>query len=193
MSSTLSSLSSVAHTSPGLPSAGHPSEFSLRTARSGSLVAGLSAAILIETVAVHVLLASRHPAVAWVLTGLSLLAVAYLVRDYQALGRGLVRLADERLELIIGRRYGFELPLSNVERIIQPSFRDLPTPGTNQGRDYVNLTKPASPNVLITLKAPVRIRLPGGVHRVVRRLSMHLDDPAGFVAATSSSTTRQAT
>jgi hypothetical protein len=160
-----------------------PSEFSLRTARSGSLTAGLSAVILIETLAVHFLLAARHPAVAWLVTALSLAAVVYLVRDYQALGRGSVRVADDRLLLAVGRRYNFELPLAGIERVIQPSFRDLPAPGTNQGRDYLNLTKPASPNVLITLKAPVRVRLPGGVHRTVRRLSVHLDDPAGFVVA----------
>jgi hypothetical protein len=163
----------------------HPTEFSLRTARSGSLTAGLSAVILIETVAVHFLLAVRHPAVAWLLTALSASAVVYLVRDYQALGRGSVRVVGDRLLLSVGRRYNFELPLANVERVIQPSFRDLPTPGTNQGRDYANLTKPASPNVLIALKEPVRVRLPGGVHRTVRRLSVHLDDPAGFVAAAS--------
>jgi hypothetical protein len=73
------------------------------------------------------------------------------------------------------------VPLANITRALRPSFRDLPTPGTNQGRDYLNLTKPASPNVLIVLHMPAKVRLAAGFHRGVGRLSLHLDEPDVFV------------
>jgi len=159
--------------------------FTYRSARSGAFVGGISAAILIETVAIHLLLVSTLPALAYVLTAFSLLAIAWLARDYVALGSGAVSVTDEMIRLTIGRRFDISVPRANVARASQPTFRDLPTPGTNQGRDYLNMTKPASPNVLIALKEPMRVRLPGGIHRMVKRFSLHLDDPTGFVAEVS--------
>ena len=50
-------------------------------------------------------------------------------------------------------------------------------------RDYLNLTKPAAPNVLIMLATPQRVRLVAGIHREVRRLALRLDDPDSFLRA----------
>ena len=137
--------------------------------------------LLIETAALHLVLVSRHPVLAVSLTTSSVLAIIWLVRDYLALGRQVVQLDDETLRLKVGRRFDISVALANITRVLRPSFRDLPTPGTNQGRDYLNLTKPASPNVLIVLHMPVKVRLPGGFHRMVGRLSLHLDEPEVFV------------
>ena len=146
---------------------------------------GIGIAILIEAVALHLVLSTRHPIAAWSLTALSATAVAWLVRDYLALGAGAVRVSDGDLHLRIGHRFDVRVPVANVTRAITPSFRDLPTPGTNEGRDYLNLTRPASPNVLVVLDGPVRVRLPGGLHRTVRRLGMRLDEPSRFIEALS--------
>ena len=57
--------------------------------RSGSLVAGISIAVAIETFAVHlVLTALHHPMIAWSLTTLSVLTVAWLIGEYAARRRG---------------------------------------------------------------------------------------------------------
>ena len=48
-----------------------PQEFTYRSARSGSLLAGLGLALLIETVVLHLWLVERHPVLAWILTGVS--------------------------------------------------------------------------------------------------------------------------
>jgi hypothetical protein len=156
--------------------------FSYRSARSGSFLIGISAAILIETAAVHLVLVSRLPLLAFTLTTLSVLAIIWLVRDYLALGRQVVQLDDETLRLKVGRRFDISVSLANITRVLRPSFRDLPTPGTNQGRDYLNLTKPASPNVLIVLQKPIRVRFTAGLHRLVSRFSLHLDEPDAFVS-----------
>ena len=108
-------------------------EFSYRSARSGSLVVGFSIAILVETVAIHLLLVRRHPLLAWSLTVLSAWAIVWLARDYRALGDGRVRVDDEIIHLTIGRRYDIHVPRARVDRAYKPTFRDLPTPGTNEG------------------------------------------------------------
>ena len=157
--------------------------FSYRSARSGAITAALVAVILIESIAVHFAVAARRPVLAWVLTLTSLVAVLWLVRDYQALGTGAVRLGDDTLELTIGRRFAIGIPVATIERSTTPTFRDLPAPGTNQGRDFLNLTKPATPNVLLVLGEPRRVRLMAGVHRDARRIAFRLDDGPSFLAA----------
>jgi hypothetical protein len=120
---------------------------------------------------------------AWVLTLTSVLAVLWLVRDYRALGTGVVRLGDDVLELTIGRRFAFGIPVAAIDRATAPTFRDLPTPGTTQGRDFLNLTKPAAPNVLLVLGEPRRVRLTAGVYRNARRIAFRLDDAPRFLTA----------
>jgi hypothetical protein len=156
-------------------------QFSYRSARSGSFVVGISIVILVESLAIHFLLASRSRTAAWLLILLSVWAIIWVVRDYQALGRGAIELSEDAILLSIGRRFSVRLERANIERVLKPTHRDLPTPGTNQGRDYLNMTKPAQPNVLIVLREPVEVRLVGSLRRSFRRFSMHLDDPSGFI------------
>lgn len=158
-------------------------EFSYREARSGAITSAVIAVVVIESVAVHFAVAVRHPAMAWALTLTSLAAIIWLVRDYRALGAGHVRLDGDRVQLTIGRRYDVAVPRAAISCVIKPTFRDLPTPGTTQGRDYVNLTRPAAPNVLIALAQPMSIRLPGGRRRDVQRIALKLDDASAFLRA----------
>jgi len=160
-----------------------PLEFSYRSSRSGAITAAIVAVVVIESVAVHFAIASRNRPLAWALTLTSILAVAWLVRDYLALGRGVVRLGNNMVRLTIGRRFDIQLTLADIERALKPSFRDLPTPGTNQGRDYLNLTRPSSPNVLIVLTSPRKVRLTAGIYREVKRVGLKLDDGPAFLAA----------
>jgi hypothetical protein len=156
-------------------------KFSYREARSPAITTAFCAVIAIESLAVHFAVAVRHPLVAWTLSVTSLAAIGWLVRDYRVFGSGAVLLTDDLIRLRIGRRFDVTIPLARVARVLQPTFRDLPAPGTNQGRDYLNLTKPAAPNVLIVLDTTQRVRLTLGIHREVRRVALRLDDAVGFV------------
>lgn len=158
-------------------------EFTYRSARSGSLVAGLGLAIAVETVALHLWLGARHPLLAWTLTAASLGTLAWLAADYQALGRGAVRLDGDVLDLRVGRRATLQVPRAGLASVVRPSWRELPTAGSAGARDYLNLTKPATPNVLLTLTDPTTVRLSGGLTRRARRLGLRLDDPDAFVTA----------
>jgi len=157
--------------------------FTYRSARSGALLAGFGLAIAIETLVLHLWLVARHPIVAWTLTAGSVAALAWLVADYRSLGRGVVRLSDDLLDIRVGLRFAASVPTSAVATATRPTWRDLPTPGTPATVGYVNLMKPATPNVLLTLAVPATVRLPGGLRRSARRLGLRLDSPDDFLAA----------
>ena len=161
----------------------HLSAFTYRGARSGSLMAGLVLAILVETVALHAWLGARHPWVAWGLTLSSLAAVAWLAADYRAMGRGAVRVGRDALELRVGRRLALTLRPADVALAARAGWRDVPEVGTPAAAEYVNPTRPAEPNVMLTLREPAVVRLAAGVSRRVRRVGLHLDEPDRFLAA----------
>jgi hypothetical protein len=161
--------------------------FTYRSARSGSLVIGLGLAIVVETIVLHLVLSARHPWLAWALSVASVATLAWHAADYRALGGGAVRLDGDTLDLSVGRRVALRLPLAEVQSVVRPAWRDLPAAGTPDSRELLNLTKPASPNVLVTLVAPAEVRLPGGLRRRARRFALRLDDPDAFVAALSAS------
>jgi len=63
----------------------------------------------------------------------------------------------------------------------------VPAPGSPQATDYLNLMKPATPNVLLTFTLPVTVRLRGGLQRSARRLGLCLDEPDAFIRAVADS------
>ena len=158
--------------------------FTYRSARSGALTAGLALAVAVESLVLHLWLATRHPEWAWTLTALSVLSVAYLALEYRAWGTGSVRVTPATLDLRIAGRAALHVPRSTLASAVVASWRDLPD-GPTEGRDrYVNLTGPAEPNVVLAFTAPVPVRLAAGLlTRRAGRVGLHLDDPAGFVAA----------
>lgn len=156
--------------------------FSYRSARSGSLMIGIGLALLVETVVLHLWLIGRHPLAAWVLTLVSLTTLAWLAADYVAMGRGVIRLDADSLRLDVGRRFALHLPRAYVVSVVRPEWRDIPEAGTPAAHGYLNLMKPAQPNVLLTLREPVSLRLPAGVRRTVQRIGLHVDEPQRFVA-----------
>ena len=170
---------------PHLPSS---AAFTYRSARSGALSAGLALAVAVEAAVLHLWLAPRHPAIAWALTALSALTLAYLALEYRAWGRGAVHLAPDRLALRVPGRAEAAVPLAALTGAAAATWRDVP-----DGPDgaYLNATGPAEPNVLLTFAAPVPVRVAGGlVTRRVARLGLHLDEPEAFVRALTVPSTR---
>lgn len=139
---------------------------------------GLAMALAVETIALHALFMRSHPLIAWLLTATSVYALWWIMSDYRAMGRGAILVADDNVEIRVGRRVDVTVPLSQIASASQPSWRERPRPAP----DYLNATKPAEPNVLLVLESPVRARVIGGMHRSVSRIGVRVDDPAAFVA-----------
>ena len=161
------------------------STFTCRNARSGALMIGLGLVLTIETVVLHLWLAPRHPVVAWALTASSLLTLAWLAADWRAMGRAGVDVDEGTLSVRIGRRFVADVPRAGIAAASRPTWRDLPSPESRAAAGFLDLTKPAPPNVLLTLAPPVTVRRPAGLHRQARQLALHLDDPDGFLARLS--------
>jgi hypothetical protein len=150
--------------------------FSMRGARSVAIISVVAMVLILETGVLHIVLAARHPMIAWALTASSVSIVLWLTADQLSLGRCTVRVTGDQLVASIGRRVELKVPLSLVAAVTQPRWSDLP-----RGRaGYLNATKPATPNVLVAFLEPVNVRL-FGMRRPIASLGVHLDQPARFV------------
>jgi hypothetical protein len=107
------------------------------------------------------------------------LTLWWLVADYRAMGTGAIHLHEDEIELPIGKRFTAQIRRTDILSADVATWRDL----VDYQRDAVNLTKPAEPNVLLHLRAPTAVRLFGGISKRVRRVGLHLDEPAAFVQA----------
>jgi hypothetical protein len=139
--------------------------------------------LTIETAVLHLWLHARHPLVAWTLTILSLATLAWLAIDYRSMGRETVSVRDGALTLRIGLRARAEISLDAVVHATRPTWQELPAAGSPEAKGYRNLTKPASPNVLLLLDRPNAVVLAGAIRVSTCRIGLHLDDPDGFLAA----------
>ena len=153
--------------------------FTLRSARAPAVVAGLTLALGVEALAVHLLLAARHPVWAWASTIVSAATVAWLVADDRAFQRATVTVTSEAVTIALGRRWRAVLPRADLADAAPFDWR--PVPRTSP--DYRNLTKPAQPNVLLTLHEPAMLRGPGGVRVRARRLGLRVDQSEAFLAS----------
>jgi len=163
--------------------AAHSREFTYRTARSGSLFAGLGLALLVETLVLHLWIVGRQPLLAWLPTAGSLGTLTWLTADYVAMGRGAIRLIGNELAIVVGRRFALHVSRDQVARIVRPDWREIPEGGTPAAAGFVNPMKPAAPNVLITLAEPMRVRVAGGLWRTVQRIGLHVDEPQRLIEA----------
>lgn len=127
---------------------------------------------LVETPLVHLaLVAFGHPIAAWILTGLSLYSVAWLVGDLHALRHGGIALTESALELRLGARWRGTIPRSAIVRV------ERVTEAPNRGVDFSIL----GANVLVTLAAPHEVRGLFGRRRVVDVLALSIDEPDRFM------------
>jgi hypothetical protein len=79
--------------------------FTQESARSLPLTGALCGVIAVETAALHLLLWTWHPWLAWTLTALSLWTIVWLIGDYRAIGARPVVLEADALLVRLGRRF----------------------------------------------------------------------------------------
>ncbi|WP_174278396.1 hypothetical protein [Sphingomonas bacterium] len=128
---------------------------------------------MIELVVAHLLLRHCSPNGALALSVVSGGVVGWIVAGILSFRRRPVLLIDDRLVW----------PLGTIKRLAVPraAVAGVATGWTSadaRRRDTFDACAFSTPNVLVTLREPVRAR-----RRVIRALAHHLDDPAGFAAA----------
>jgi hypothetical protein len=151
--------------------------YSFVRGRPWAAVVGLVAfLVLVETTALHVALAPHSALAAWIATGSSLYALAWIAGDYHALRLGGLDVGDAALVLRFGLRWRVEIPWANVTDVVATE-----SPGDANDRGLL-VCRVLRVDVLLTLREPVVAYGPFGLRRSVRRLALAVDDPARFVA-----------
>ena len=142
----------------------------------GALAAGLMVVVAAETVPVHLLLSLWSPVAAWVLTGLSLYTILWLLGDWRAIVLRPSRVVGERLEVRIGVRWNLSLSLASVTAVRRVGAEPPPA-----GPGYLCAVAFGQPRLLLELAEPVTARGPYGWKKEVRRLGLTVDDEAAFL------------
>jgi hypothetical protein len=152
-------------------------------ARPATIPVAFSVVILIEAAVIHLWLHAKHPVAAWVVTLSSLATIWFIVSDMRGMRSAHLGLDDDALDVALGGRVRVRVPRSNVERVAKSGLKEMG--GYDPG--LVNGTKPDTPNVVITFREPVEVRLLGVSRKKMKRLAVRLAAPEEFLAAMSAS------
>jgi hypothetical protein len=151
-----------------------PAGFSMHRRSSFVLILGtLIALAIVETAAMHLVIALASPLAAWIVTGVSAYGILWLLGSLHAARLSPARIDDGVLAIQKGLFWRVEVPLA---AIASAEIVD----GKVAGARDLSL---AGPNVLLVLEPAVSVHGPFGIDRTATRLTLSLDDPGGFLAA----------
>lgn len=94
----------------------------------------------LETVAVHLLLQQWSDMAAWIVTGLSIYSLLWIIGDFQAARLHPIVLAGDSLHLRLGLRWRVTIDIADIEGIQKPSRADEKRP------DYVRFALAGTPS-----------------------------------------------
>jgi len=143
-----------------------------------ALMTAAMIALVVETTAVHLLLRLWSPVAAWVLTGISLYTLVWLLGDLHAVRLRPLQICDETLHLRLGLRWTASIPLESIRAVQDPQDAEQ-----SRGREHLKAVLAGAPNRRIRLTGPIRAVGLYGLTRQVTTIDLHIDDPADFDAA----------
>ena len=134
------------------------------------LLLALGLISVLEAVPMHFLLHAWKPLVAWVVLGLTLYSMLWIVGACQAFSHRPILVSDEHVLLRVCFFYTVELPRSTIRRVVRYSAHESQP-------DVVALKVAVSPNLAIELSEPARVYGPLGRVRVATRLAVYVEAP----------------
>jgi hypothetical protein len=147
---------------------------------------GIVIVLVSEGVGIHLYLLQKNAYLAWAFALMNLSAVAWLLRDYIAMGKGAISIDDRLIHMRVGRRFAFDVPIDDIDSVSRPGWKDIPQTGMPEASDFINLMSQAMPNVLLKLKEPLTIMLPLKRKKHAGRIALHIDEPDAFMTSVSS-------
>jgi hypothetical protein len=142
------------------------------------LVTGIVIALLVETVAVHLLVSQIAGPIAFFLSALSIATAGWLVADAWAARSRPIVVTPTEIRIRVGMRWQVDLPRRLIRSVETPVGRVAVG-----SRTRLNVAMDGQPNVEIALTEQVMVRGPLGQGRMVNRLAVGVDDPRAFRAA----------
>lgn len=149
-----------------------------RAAHYGSLLIALGLVLGLETAIAHYLLAGWSVTAAWLMTGLSIYALVWMIGDYRALVSRCIVVTPTHLDLCLGIRWDAMIPLSSIAEVRQIGRREA-----KFRQNVLVATVLGKPTILVTLREPVEAIGMYGIRRVVREIHLSLDEPERFTRA----------
>lgn len=122
----------------------------------------------IETVALHFWLASYSHVVAWVLTGISIYSVFFILGDRNAVYHRPNSLGEKSMFLSTGIRWQVELPYNQIESLDQRE-------GDETKEKFLNFSTFGHGNLVIKLKSPITVRGLYGIKKTTETLVLSID------------------
>ena len=143
----------------------------------GVFIAAIVMVLIIETIAVHLAIHMLwSAAVAWVLTGISLYTLVWMIGDWRALRLRTTRVTPDRIHVRLGTRWDVEIPRGDVVSIGPP--RKIA-----DGERPLRLVLLGGPDVEIRLSRPVTAHGIYGLRRSSTMVHLQIDDPERFIQA----------
>ncbi|TFF34311.1 hypothetical protein [Mucilaginibacter psychrotolerans] len=133
--------------------------------------------VLMETAAIHLLLAKWNNKAAWIISGLSVYAALQLMGVARALFRRPIEIRDNVLILRYGVLAQTEIPLTEIESIKQVASVTEKSPGFGCLSPLNSLD---SYNMLLELRTPASISFIYGRVKTYSTLAFHVDDKILF-------------
>lgn len=166
---------------PHVPPGATPFSYHRKNGVVGLLSAVLGAAI-VELFVVHLLVHTRSPRAAWTLAAFSVLGIVWLLGFIRAIVLRPVLVDADGVVVRAGVQWQLEIPRGMIERV--DTGRTVKAP-SKRAAGHLQGTPVAQPNVLITLREPLEARGLYGRRRMVRTVSLSLDDAAAFATTLS--------
>jgi len=131
---------------------------------------------LIEVPVAHYFLSLWNVTIAWVITGVTLYGMIWLLGDYKAIVHYPIRLSANRLYLRIGLRAKVDVDVSNIETLTSSVDDEI-----KEEYEHLLLMTTVEPNVYISLKEHVEVVGLFGMRKEVDKIAFYVDDYGGFV------------
>jgi hypothetical protein len=147
-----------------------------RTGGYGAVVFLVIMISAVEIVSVHLLVARFSTTAAWVLTGLGLYAVLWILGDFQAVRLRPLIVDDEVLRVRLGLRWSLDIPFKLIDSV-RP-VTNPPPPKRSAGHLQVALL--TRPQILLDLREPLKAVGPYGLEKDVRTVAIAVDDLQGL-------------
>jgi hypothetical protein len=147
-----------------------------RTAGFGAVAFALALAGVGETIGLHLLVALVSARAAWVLTGLAIYGLVWLVGEWRALGLRPMLLHEGALEVRVGLRLRGVVPLDAIRAVCLGS-------DARAHRGAVVASPVGSPNLYLHLDREIGLAGPLGRLRRGVCLGLRVDEPEALAAA----------
>ena len=131
---------------------------------------------MIEVPIIHYFLSLWSVTVAWVVTGLTLYGMIWLLGDYKAIKHMPIRINETHLFIRIGVRSKVDISFSNIDTISSNVKEE-----EKESYKLLVLMTTVDANIYITLKEKVNIKGILGSKKGIDKVALYVDEPSLFM------------